>query len=185
MVWTTTLQTPQYRLKCEERVTSLLQCKRGENECVSITIGDPKMVRKYHSSKCKVHRDSVRKFQKRRQQLVQYMTNASENEDDKGRNEIWGQYTVVQLKGELFVLFGGGGNKKHKCKADWPEMIPEKPKLWCTNHVKRVWWNVPEKVTQSGRVLKSVKLKNVTNGLKASEKVRKGCRSEREHCRVL
>ena len=22
-----------------------------------------------------------------------------------------------------------------KRKADWPEIIPEKPKLWCTNHV--------------------------------------------------
>jgi hypothetical protein len=42
-----------------------------------------------------------------------------------------------------------------------------------------------EKATQSGGVLKSAKSKNVTNGLKASEKVRKGCRSEREHCRVL
>ena len=55
-------------------------------------------------------------------------------------------------KGELPVLFGSGGNKNHKysCnnrmkremsvkrKADRSEIIPEKPKLWCTNHVKRV-----------------------------------------------
>ena len=41
------------------------------------------------------------------------------------------------------------------------------------------------KVTQSGRVLKSAKSKNVANGTKASEKVRKGCINEREHCRVL
>ena len=44
---------------------------------------------------------------------------------------------------------------------------------------------MPEKATQLGRVLKSVKYKNVANGLKASEKVRKGCKSEREHCRVF
>ena len=25
-----------------------------------------------------------------------------------------------------------------KCKADRSEIIPEKLKLWCTNHVKRV-----------------------------------------------
>ena len=41
------------------------------------------------------------------------------------------------------------------------------------------------KAMQLGGVLKSAKSKNVTNGLKASEKVRKGCKSEREHCRVL
>ena len=35
------------------------------------------------------------------------------------------------------------------------------------------------------RVLKSAKSKNVANGLKASEKIRKGRKSEREHCRVL
>ena len=59
---------------------------------------------------------------------------------------------MVQLKGELSVVFGSSGNKKHKyscnnrmkpetlvkCKANWPEIIPENPKLWCTNHVKRV-----------------------------------------------
>ena len=44
---------------------------------------------------------------------------------------------------------------------------------------------MPEKVTQLDGVFKSAKSKNVANGLKASEKVRKGCRSEREHCRVL
>jgi hypothetical protein len=44
---------------------------------------------------------------------------------------------------------------------------------------------VPEKATQSGRVLKSAKSKNVANGLKVLEKVRKGCKNEREHCRVL
>ena len=58
----------------------------------------------------------------------------------------------MQVKGELSVLFGSGGNKKHKyscnnrmkhemsvkCKADRSEIIPEKPKLWCTNHVKGV-----------------------------------------------
>ena len=43
---------------------------------------------------------------------------------------------------------------------------------------------MPEKATQLAGVLKSVKSKNVANGPKASEKVRKGCRSEREHCRV-
>ena len=161
-------------------------------------IGDPKMVRKCHSSKHKICRDSVTKFQKRRQRSVWYTRNASKNHD-KRHNEIWGQYTVVRSKGELSVLFGSGGNKRYKCsynnrmkhkmsvkrKADQPEIIPKKPKLWCTNHVKRVWWNVPEKVMQSGRVFKSVKSKNVTNGLKVSEKVRKGCRSERENCRVL
>ena len=42
-----------------------------------------------------------------------------------------------------------------------------------------------EKATQFGGVLKSAKSKNVANGLKASEKVRKGRKSEREHCRVL
>ena len=80
------------------------------------------------------------------------MRNASENKDDKRHNEICGQYTVVWLKGELSVLFGSGGNKKHKYsynnrmkhkmsvkhKANWSEIIPEKPKLWCTNHAKRV-----------------------------------------------
>ena len=59
---------------------------------------------------------------------------------------------VVRSKGELSVLFGSSGNKKHKysCnnrmkremsvkrKADWTDIIAEKPKLWCTNHVKRV-----------------------------------------------
>ena len=58
----------------------------------------------------------------------------------------------MQVKGELSVLFGSGGNKKHKnnynnrmkremsakCKADRTDIIAEKPKLWCTNHVKRV-----------------------------------------------
>ena len=72
-----------------------------------------------------------------------------------------------------------------KRKADRTDIIAEKPKLWCTHHVKRVWWNVPEKATQTGGVLKSAKSKNVANGLKASEKVRKGRKSEREHCRVL
>ena len=37
----------------------------------------------------------------------------------------------------------------------------------------------------NGGVLKSAKSKNVANGLKVSEKVRKGRKSEREHCRVL
>ena len=153
------------------------------------------MVKKWRSSKCKVHRDIATKFQKRSQWLVQYTRNTSRNDNDKRRNKICGQYTVVW---ELSVLFGSGGNKKHKysynnrmkhktsakCKANRPEIIPEKLKLWCTNHVKRVWWNVPEKAMQLGRVLRSAKSKNVTNGWKASEKVRKGCRSEREHCRV-
>ena len=58
----------------------------------------------------------------------------------------------MQSKGELSVLFGSGGNKKHKdsynnrmkCemsvkrKANRPEIIAEKLKLWCTNHVKRI-----------------------------------------------
>ena len=39
------------------------------------------------------------------------------------------------------------------------------------------------KATQFGRVLKSEKSKNVANGLKASEKVRKGRKSEREQDR--
>ena len=157
------------------------------------------MVRKCRSSKHMVCRDSATKFQKRRQQSVQYTRNMSENKDDKRHNEIWGQYTVVQSKGKISVLFDNGCNKKHKysCnnrmkhktsvkgKVNRSEIIPKKLKLWCTNHVKRVWWNTPEKVTQSSRVLKGVKSKNVTNGLKASEKVRKGCRSEMEHCRVL
>ena len=42
-----------------------------------------------------------------------------------------------------------------------------------------------EKAMQLGGVLKSAKSKNVANSLKASDKVRKGCKSEREHCRVL
>ena len=118
---------------------------------------------------------------------MQYTRNASENDDDKECNEIWGQYTVVLSKGELSVLFGSSGKKKHKysynnrmkCemsakhKADRTDIIAEKPKLWCTNHVKRVWWNMPEKATQTGRVLKSAKSKNVANGLKGSEKVRR------------
>ena len=131
---------------------------------------------------------------------MRYTRNASENDDDdERRNKIWGQYTVVWSKGELSVLFGSSGNKKHKYsynnrlkremsakrKADRTNIIAEKPKLWCTNHVKRVWWNVPEKATQTGGVLKSVKSKNVANGLKVSEKVRKGQKSEREHCRIL
>ena len=59
---------------------------------------------------------------------------------------------VVRSKGELSVLFGSGGNKKHKysCnnrmkrkmsvkrKADRTDIIAENPKLWCTNHVKWV-----------------------------------------------
>ena len=130
---------------------------------------------------------------------MRYARNASENDDNERHNEIWGQYMVVQLKGELSVLFGSSGKKKHKYsynnrmkhkmlvkrKANRNKIIPEKPKLWCTNHVKRVWWNIPEKVMQSGGVLKSAKSKNVANGLQALEKVRKGCKSEREHCRVL
>ena len=121
------------------------------------------------------------------------MRNASENDDDERRNDIWDQYTVVRLKGELSVVFGSGGNKKHKYsynnrmkhemsakrKADWSEIIHEKPKLWCTNHVKRVWWNMLEKATQFGGVLKSAKSKNVSNGLKVSEKVKKGRKSEK------
>ena len=39
------------------------------------------------------------------------MRNTSENNNDKRHNEIRGQYTVVQSKGELSVLFGSGGNK--------------------------------------------------------------------------
>ena len=59
---------------------------------------------------------------------------------------------VVRSKGELSVLFGSGGNKKHKYsynnrlkremsakrKANRTDIIAEKLKLWCTNHVKRV-----------------------------------------------
>ena len=174
MVWTTTLQTPQYKTKVQGEGNLSLAVETGENECVDMMIRDPKMVRKCRSSKRKVHRDSVTKFQKkRRQRSVRYTRNVSENDDDKRRNEIWGQYTVVQSKGELSVLFGSGGNKKHKysynnrmkCKmlakrkANRPEIIPKKLTLWCTNHVKRVWWNVPEKATQLGRVLKMQNLK--------------------------
>ena len=39
-----------------------------------------------------------------------------------------------------------------KCKADQPKIIPEKLKLWCTNHVKR-------EGMQLGGVLKSGNLK--------------------------
>ena len=59
---------------------------------------------------------------------------------------------MVRLKGELSILFGSGGNKNHKYsynnrlkremsakrKANRTDIIAEKPKLWCTNHVKRV-----------------------------------------------
>ena len=149
-------------------------------------IGDPKWS------------ENVVQVSERWQWSVWYMRNVSGNKDNKRCHEIWGQYTIGWSKGELSVLFGSGGNKKHKyscnnrmkhetlvkCKANQPEIIPEKPKLWCSNHVKKVWWNTPEKATQLGRVLKSVKYKNVTNGPKVSKKVRKGCRSEREHCRV-
>ena len=37
---------------------------------------------------------------------------------------------------------------------------------------------------QSGRILKSAEFKNVANDSKVLEKVRKGCRCEREHCMV-
>ena len=91
---------------------------------------------------------------------MRYTRNVSENDN----NEIWGQYTAVWLKGELSVLFGSGSNKNHKysCnnrmkremsvkhKADRTDIIAEKLKLWCTNDVKRVWWNIPEKATQNG-----------------------------------
>ena len=109
------------------------------------------MVRKCHSSKCKICRDSATKFQKRRQRSVWYTRNASENEDDKRCNKIWGQYTIGRSKWELSVVFGSVGNKKHKyscnnrmkcktsvkCKTNQPKIIPKKPKLWHTNHVKR------------------------------------------------
>ena len=45
---------------------------------------------------------------------MRYTRNASENDNDERRNDIWGQYTVVRSKGELSILFGSGGNKNHK-----------------------------------------------------------------------
>ena len=152
------LQIPKYRLYCEVRVTCLLR-EKGENKYVDIMIGDTKMVIQVSKRSAEIVWQSSKK---RWQQSVWDMRNMSENEDNKRCNKMWGQYTVVQSKGELSVVFGSVGDKKHKynynnrmkCKtsvkhkANWPKIIPEKLKLWCTNHVKRVWWNTPEKVTQ-------------------------------------
>ena len=104
------------RLKCEVRVTCLLQWKGGGGEWVCRY--NDKRPKKWSENVVQVSDrsiETVRQSSKKRwQQSVRYMRNMSENEDDKGRNEIWGQYTIVWLKGELSVLFGSGGNKKHK-----------------------------------------------------------------------
>ena len=58
-----------------------------------------------------------------------YTRNASENKDNKKYNEIRGQYTIRWSKGELSVVFGSGGNKKHKYSCN--NTVPMTTSLTC------------------------------------------------------